>query len=321
MPAKAVAKPKPVAPAARGFTTIVVLSPGEALTAAEAELKLRTAAVGLALPPVVRVSDLEATPAAMALALYRAWRAVGRGAPALYLCAGQNPGRAEGGALSVMTTDWGNTVLAPNDGSLGLLVRLFAERHIPHTLKQLDIDAVVAAEQARMQNPEWQPAPDFALRDLLAPAAALLATRSGRLESGAPLAPLVLPFAEGSRTLRLKLHDAQPGLAVPVGPHRYLLNLTLDPLAFDQLLDDSAEFRLEMPGVRAPCPLTRLFRSPTAGMAADSALSGRGRRAGTLGLDGTLAPAWDERFLALTLHPRARPSRPGPLPLTLIRVR
>ncbi|HEX2859856.1 MAG TPA: hypothetical protein VHP58_06645 [Alphaproteobacteria bacterium] len=313
-------------PARQPFKAIIILDTGPQFTAAEAELRLRTMAAhhtkGAPLPPVVRVSALDASPLASAMALYRAWRAVGHGAPALYLCASTTGNEA----LTMLTTDWGNAVLAPNDGTLSLIARLFAERHITFQLFPLDLENIIQGERARMENPDWEPAPDFALRDYLAPAAALcVAGISPVIKHASPLMAQGLPFAEGSRTMSLKLHQPLPTYALPLGNGEFLLNLTLDPLSYDQLIDDRAVFSLEMDNVHAPCRFTRLMRLPTVEVEPDNTPTGPlptalgTRRVGTLGLDGTLAPAWDERFLTLKLQNAPASSSFTPLPLTLIR--
>lgn len=323
--AKVPKKPAAKLPVRKPFNSIIILDTGPQFTAAEAELRLRTMAShhthGAPLPPVVRVSALDASPLASAMALYRAWRAVGHGAPALYLCASTTGNEA----LTMLTTDWGNAVLAPNDGTLSLISRLFAERHIPFKLFPLDLDSIVASERARMENPDWAPAPDFALRDYLAPAAALcVAGISPTIKHASPLLPQGLPFAEGSRTLSLKLHEPLPAYALPLGSGDFLLNLTLDPLSYDQLIDDRAVFSLEMANICAPCRFTRMLRLPTVEVEAGTPagplpIALGSRRVGTLGLDGTLAPAWDERFLTMHLGNTLPVNGFTPLPLTLIR--
>jgi hypothetical protein len=329
MPAKAKKTSAPKSPAtlchaAKKFNAIIILDTGPQFTAAEAELRLRTMALhhtkGAPLPPIIRVSALDVSPMASAMALYRAWRAVGHGSPALYLCA-TTTGNA---TLTMLTTDWGNTVIGPNDGTLSLLGRLFAERHVPFELHSLDLDHIIAVERLRMDNPDWEPAPDFALRDYLAPAAALqIAGLDSTDKNSLPLNLTSLPFAEGSHTLRLKLHESQPAYALPTGNGSFLLNLTIDPLSFDQLLDDQAQFTLEMHRVCTPCQFRRLFQNPTVRaeqpVPPPSPKRAFVRGVGSLSLDGTLAPAWDERFLTLHLGPYAPAQADHPLPLTLTR--
>lgn len=342
--AKTSAKPS----AFKGFNEIIILSPGAELTAAEAELRLRTVARHLkvpALPPVLRVAEIEANPNATALALYRAFRAVGRGGPALYLCAG-NPTE---GALSILQTDWGNTFLASNDGTLGLLASLFAQRGIAHTFTQLNTEAVLESEQRRMQNPDWQPAADFALRDLLAPAAAALlagvpAARMGNLAATRTVATgLALhqtTFATRLQPLPLRLDEPADVHAVAIAPGNYLINLTLDPLSFDQLLDDRARFTLSYPG-HCPMgiiPLTRRLKldvagpdGHTTGSCATGHCTPRSSHAchhGAAGhgcgnhlhLSPYPAPAWDERFLSLHITGCCVPAL-DTLKLTLTRTR
>jgi hypothetical protein len=317
-------EPASLCHAAKKYNAIIILDTGPQFTAAEAELRLRTMAIhhtrGAALPPIIRVSALDASPMASAMALYRAWRAVGHGSPALYLCA-TTTGNA---TLTMLTTDWGNTVIGPNDGTLSLLGRLFTERHVLFELHSLDLDHIIAVERLRMDNPDWEPAPDFALRDYLAPAAALqIAGLSAVDKNSLPLNLVSLPFAEGSHTLRLKLHESQPAYALPTGDGNFLLNLTIDPLSFDQLLDDQASFSIEMANVHTPCLLRRLFQNPAVKaeqpVPPPSPKRAFVRRVGSLSIDGTLAPAWDERFLTLHLGPYAPAHGNHPLPLTLTR--
>lgn len=255
VPAKPLAaKARPSQPApAKEFTSIVILAPGAEVTGAETELRLRSVARHHGvhhLPPVVRVAEITPTPEATALALYRAFRAVGRGGPAMYLVDGNHVG----GALTALRTDWGNTVLCANDGTLALLQTLFDLRGIPTSLAEIDTDRITANEQARMQNPDWHPAPDFALRDILAPAAAsLLAgtpldklTRApGTRTRASGLAVHGSAFAQGMNTLPLQIGSPIPALAMRQDDGTYLLNLTLDDLSFDQLLDDQATFTLQ----------------------------------------------------------------------------
>ncbi len=243
----------PNAPAlTEGFTSIIILAPGAEVTSAEAELRLRSVGRhhGLRhLPPVVRIAEIAPTPEATALALYRAFRAVGRGGPAIYLIDGNHVG----GALTALRTDWGNTILCANDGTLALLQTLFDLRGITSHLAEIDTDRIVLAEQGRMQNPDWHPAPDFALRDILAPAAAsLLAgtpleklTRAaGTRTRASGLAVHGSAFARGMSTLPLQIGASIPALAMRQDDGTWLLNLTLDDLSFDQMLDDQASFTL-----------------------------------------------------------------------------
>lgn len=305
--AKAPAAPRPL----KAFTTVILLSPGAEVSAAEAELRLRTVARHLgmdALPPVLRVAEIDPTPDATALALYRTFRALGRGGPALYLAAG-NPTE---GALSLLITDWGNTFLAPNDGTLGLLAALFRQRRIPHTLTTLNAEALTQAEQSRMQNPDWQPAPDFSLRDLLAPAAAALLAGTPAARLAAPSSRTnpgglnlhQTPFSERLQPLPLRLNDAVSAHTLPLGNGQWLVNLTLDPLSFDQLHDDKAQFTLTGTGLTKgwlsglmPHSLLKLSGRHTLGVA-----GGTGHPAGPhLHLSPLPSPTWDERFLSLHL--------------------
>jgi hypothetical protein len=328
-PAKPAPAKRPTArptarPNSKAFSSVVVLAPGAELLAAEAELRLRSIArhLGAPVPPVVRVAELETTPEATGLALYRAFRAVGRGGPVLYLVASN----AQAGALCALTTDWGNTILAANDGTLAMLVQLFSLRGIPFTLTELDVDALTATEQRRMDNPEWQPAPDFALRDVLAPAAAqvlsgtpanhLARPTSTKTKAAPALVPQPTRWSKNLATLPLGLGEKINALALPQPDGTWLLNLTLDPLSFDQLLDDRAGFTLKHPhrcrwlnklglmhchklvvhGTAAPT--TSCCAGGTCG---SSCCGSKNTCANHLHLSPLQAPVWDERLLSITL--------------------
>jgi hypothetical protein len=329
---KAKAKPAPktsVQSKPKPFDSIVILAPSHDVTAAEAELRLRSVAKYVKvtnLPPVMRISGLNPSPEATALALYRTYRAVGRGGPVLYVVNGNHTG----GALCALTTDWGNTILCANDGTLSLLASLFSLRKIPHTLTELNTDSIINAEQTRMQNPEWLPAPDFALRDILAPAAALLL-------AGTPLKSMAQAhstrtnasglhihnnvFCQNIQTLPLHLHKSIHARAMRLSSGNILINLTLDPLSFDGLLDDTATFTLSFAHPYAWLAKLGLQSSHTVHVHAAESLHHKTRCKGHMHLSPLQAPVWNERFLEVSLSSALAPSIPHIFEVSLSRTR
>lgn len=309
------------------FHHVIILAQGAEILGAEAELRLRTVGrhIGLTqLPVVVRVAELPTTPMATGLALYQAFRATGRGGPALYVVGGA----AAQGALSLLTTDWGNAVLAPNDGTLGLLTTLFTQRGIPFTLQQLALDSIITAEQHRMENPEWQPSLTFALRDVLAPAAAALLaglpftslTQAGTKTNATGLHPHVPHFANKLTTLPLKLHTPHSLLALKQPDGSFLLNLTLDALSFQQLEDERAQFTLTLPPRHSWLPSGLTGAHSHTLHVGQPATSGHQNHGG-LSLSGLPAPVWDEHFISLSVT-CSHPCWADPIiPLTLTRNR
>lgn len=312
-------KAKVATPKATAFKQVLILAQGPDVLAAEAELRLRTVArhIGVeALPPVLRIPHTGTTPLATGLALYQLFRATGRGGPALYIAGGA----ADHGALSLLTTDWGNAVLAPNDGTPGTLVSFFQQRKIPFTLHQLALDSLISAEQHRMENPEWEPSFAFALRDVLAPAAAALLgglpfaslAQTGTKTNATGLTPHIPPFASKLQPLPMKLNTPIPVLALKQAEGPHLLNLTLDALSFQQLVDDRAAFTLTLPPRGGLLPL-RHTHTLTA--------TEHPTPTPHLGLSPLPAPAWDESFLTLSVS-CTHPCWADPIvPLTLTRTR
>lgn len=335
------AKPRaPQAPASLrlpAFSGIVILSPGSEMQSAEAEMRLRTAARYLSgpkkpavpaelspnrqpvVPPVIRVAEIPASPAATAMALYRSFRAMGRGGPCLFLAAGNTTM----GQPTLFTTDWGNTLLAPDDGTLDMVADLLNQRRIAYSRSPMNIDPILAFERMRMENPDYQPALDFTLRDVLAPAAALLLAGTAANEicqtdptptkaSGRHLAH---PFIRGMRSLTPRLGAETPFLAIRNDDGDLLTNLTLDGLGFEQMAEEKAVFTLQT-GPRGN-GLTRLFLpSSKVGMRTSATHVSEPH----LALSSTLAPMWDERFLSLHL-PTQVPAFADTLSGTIRRVR
>jgi S-adenosylmethionine hydrolase len=257
-------------------------------------------------PPVMQVRDIP--PGNIdyaAYALYTCYRALGRTKPNLFIHV-TDPGVGHSDDRSLLITDLGNTFIGPNNGTLGLLARFFAERNIRTKQWLLDTDTIETIEQARTESPTYHLPRTFHGRDLFGVVAGLVAGGVDPYSVVLPQSdgmPLIKrPFANKLQALPLQLKRPQPFFAMRDNTFGNLkTNLTLDSLSFDQLVDEGAKFRVRCQHKHPRGPFC--WGNSTLTFPAKRAFAGS-LQAGhpLLFLGSTLAPMWDERLVELALN-------------------
>ncbi len=257
-------------------------------------------------PPVMNVRDIP--PGNIdyaAYALYSCYRALGRTKPNLFIHV-TDPGVGHSEDRCLLMTDIGNTFIGPNNGSIGLLARFFAERNIRTKQWLLDIDIIEQIEQARMESPTYHLPRAFHGRDLFGVVGGLIAGGVDPMALVQPQSdgmPVVKrPFASKLQALPMQLRRPQPFFAIRDNIYGNLkTNLTLDALAFDQMVEEDARFRVRCCHKHPRGPFCW----------GNSTMTFPARRAFTAGtavgmpqlfLGSTMAPMWDERLVELALH-------------------
>jgi S-adenosylmethionine hydrolase len=266
------------------------------------EIPLPPTAIEAAPPAVVHVTDVPyGNIDHAAHALYACYRALGRSRPNIFIHV-TDPGVGRENNRSILVTDYGNTFIGPNNGSLGLMKAYFEERDIPSTLWQLDQDKIEELEQHRMEEPTYHIPRTFHGRDIFAVTAGLLA-------GGVPPASLAQDKKSKGPTQTSYAQHLQPlplQMKQPVRAHAFRDNtygnlktsLLLDALSFDQLVEENAHFRVSAP---ASGPWWR-FKTRTTIFPARQVFADLPAGAPLLYLGSTFAPEWDQRLVELAIN-------------------
>lgn len=267
-----------------------------------ADITLPKAAAAAVNPAVMHVTDIPFGNIDYAgYALYCCYRALGRSRPNVFIhvC---DPGVGAADDRCILQTDYGNTFIGPDNGTLGLLKTYFADRGIKSTLWQLDRDRLEELEQHRMEEPSYHIPRTFHGRDIFAVAAGLVA-------GGVPIASFAeqkdvarligTNFAEKLTSLPLKLNADILCFAFRDNTYGNLkTNLMLDGLTFDQLIEEDAVFQ----AVPANASFWQGGFSRRITFSVRRVFSDVSRGAGVLYLGSTFAPEWDSRLVELALN-------------------
>lgn len=250
-------------------------------------------------PEVITIGDISPSfTDYAAYTLYNSARTLGRCAPNLYIYVTTNtfPSAAE---KVMLVTDWGNTYIGLNNGTLGLIKAYYTARHIGYETYVIDEDMVETLEQIRMDEPTYSIPSSFHGRDIFAVTAGFIAGGIPAHQLGQKMEnPKVAdtPFTSALQSLPLKLKGKVEGVVFAGSGtgQSAISNFTTDAITFEQLADEKAVFKIIMhPSAGGKkqvhkCPVVRM-----------------GQGSAGLLLSGMLAPLWDEYFVNITLPPVA----------------
>ena len=237
-----------------------------------------------------------------AYSLYCCYRALGRSRPNLFIHV-TDPGVGAGDDRSIMVTDYGNTFIGPNNGSLGLLRAYFDERGIPYKVWKIDLDKVEELEQYRMEEPTYHIPRTFHGRDIFSVVAGLLSggvspealaieeDKNGPAMTALSDSISALPDKLGSPVLFYAFRDNTYG--------NLKTNLTLDALTFDQLVEEAAEFKITNTLKKAAWWESQ---QKIITFVAKRVFADVSRGEPLLYLGSTFAPQWDERLVELAVN-------------------
>lgn len=247
-------------------------------------------------PAVITIGDI--SPGFMdyaAYTLYNSARTLGRSAPNLYIYV-TSTASPNGEGKVMLVTDWGNTYIGLNNGTLGLIKAYYSARNIGCELYSIDEDMVETLEQIRMDEPTYSIPASFHGRDIFAVTAGLIAGGIPAHQLGQKIETEKVadtPFTSALQSLPLKLKSKVEGVVFSENGagQSVISNFTTDTITFDQLVDEKAVFKISCQS--AVTGKKQVYKCPVVRTAAQAG--------GTLSLSGMLAPLWDEYFVTILL--------------------
>jgi S-adenosylmethionine hydrolase len=266
------------------------------------EITLPATAVEATPPAVVHVADVPyGNIDHAAHALYVCYRALGRSRPNIFIHV-TDPGLGQEDNRSILVTDYGNILIGPDNGSLGLMEAYFQERGIACTLWRLDREKIEDLEQRRMEEPTYHIPRTFHGRDIFAVTAGLLAggvSPSVLAQEKATEHPRQTEYAQHLQPLPLQMRQSVTAHAFRDNTHGNLkTNLLADDLTFDQLVEEKACFKVSAPATGRGWRL----KSRTTFFPVTQAVVDLAKGSPLLYLSSTFAPEWDQRLVALAIH-------------------